>query len=440
MNKNIWISAGRAARFAAGCATAGTRRSPASPHRAARACSRARPPRAGARAAPRRAGSAEARAGEAQAGRREGHLRRRRAVRLRQVGDQARRQVEARRPRDKVKAINLEVVIAIGHADSIGSDAYNQRLSVRRAEAVKAYLVSQGRRAEPHLHRGQGREAAGREQQDRRRPRQEPPRGDRSHRHAQVTDRSRADKKAPLRRGFLFARMRPWCNADPAELEKFSQLAHRWWDPQGEFRPLHEINPLRLDWIDGHAPLAGKRGARRRLRRRHPRRGDGAPRRARSPASTCPRRRSRSPSCTCTRAGCEVDYEASAPKHSPSATPARSTSSPAWSCSSTCRSRPSMVAACARLVRPGGQVFFSTINRNPKSYLFAVLGAEYVLKLLPKGTHDYRALHQALRARALVPRRRAARRGADRHDLQPAHAALPPRQRLRRQLPAALRA
>ena len=86
---------------------------------------------------------------------------------------------------NKARGINLEVVIAIGHADSVGSDAYNQRLSVRRSESVKAYLVSKGIEAEPRLHRGQGREAAGRRQQDARRSRQEPPRRDRGHRHAQ---------------------------------------------------------------------------------------------------------------------------------------------------------------------------------------------------------------------------------------------------------------
>ena len=157
----------------------------------------------------------------------------------------------------KVRAINLEVVIATGHTDSIGSDAYNQKLSVRRAEAVKAYLVSKGVEPNGHLHGRQGREAARGEQQDRRRSPEEPPRGDRSHRHAQVTG-PQGSRKAPPRRGFLFmATMRQ--NADPAELAKFGELAHRWWDPQGEFRPLHELNPLRLAWIDGLAQLAGKR-------------------------------------------------------------------------------------------------------------------------------------------------------------------------------------
>ena len=99
----------------------------------------------------------------------------------------------------------------------------------------------------------------------------------------------------------------------------------------------------------------------------------------------------------------------------------------------------SMVAACARLVRPGGQVFFSTINRNPKSYLFAVIGAEYVLRLLPKGTHDYARFIKPSELARWCRESGAARRRADRHDLQPADARLPARQRLRRELPAALR-
>ena len=114
----------------------------------------------------------------------------------------------------KIEGINLEVIIAVGHTDSVGTDAYNQKLSVRRAEAVKAYLVEQGHREEPRLHRRQGREAACRRQQDLRRPREEPSRGNRSGRYPrQVTrfdTRRFAGMKSPALRGFfLCSRLRP---------------------------------------------------------------------------------------------------------------------------------------------------------------------------------------------------------------------------------------
>ena len=177
-------------------------------------------------------------------------------------------------------------------------------------------------------------------------------------------------------------------NADPAELEKFSKLAHRWWDPQGEFRPLHEINPLRLEWIDRHASLAGKKvldvGC-----------GGGIL------AEAMARRGAQVTGIDLSEKGLTVaelhllesklnityrkiaveEYAAERPGEFDVVT-----------CMELLEHVPEpagMVAACARLVRPGGKIFFSTINRNPKSYLFAVLGAEYVLKLLPKGTHDY---------------------------------------------------
>jgi 2-polyprenyl-6-hydroxyphenyl methylase/3-demethylubiquinone-9 3-methyltransferase len=177
-------------------------------------------------------------------------------------------------------------------------------------------------------------------------------------------------------------------NADPAELEKFSQLAHRWWDPEGEFRPLHEINPLRLEWIDRYAGLRGKRvldvGC-----------GGGilAEAMARSGATVTgidlSEKALKVAALHLHESRLEIDYqsvsaEAFAERHAGAFD--------VVTCMELLEHVPqpdSMVAACARLARPGGQVFFSTINRNPKSYLFAVLGAEYVLKLLPKGTHDY---------------------------------------------------
>jgi 2-polyprenyl-6-hydroxyphenyl methylase/3-demethylubiquinone-9 3-methyltransferase len=177
-------------------------------------------------------------------------------------------------------------------------------------------------------------------------------------------------------------------NADPAELEKFSKLAHRWWDPQGEFRPLHEINPLRLDWIDRHAPLAGKKvldvgcggGI---LAEAMARRG------AQVTGIDLSEKGLRVAELHLMESRLAVTYEMAmaedyAARHAGEFD--------LVTCMELLEHVPepaSMVAACARLVRPGGQVFFSTINRNPKSYLFAVIGAEYLLKLLPKGTHDY---------------------------------------------------
>ena len=177
-------------------------------------------------------------------------------------------------------------------------------------------------------------------------------------------------------------------NADPAELEKFSKLAHRWWDPLGEFRPLHEINPLRLDWIDQRTPLAGKRvldvGC-----------GGGilaeamAARGARVTGIDLSEKSLRVAELHSLQSKVQVDYEhVTAEEYA-----ARDAGQfDLVTCMELLEHVPepaAMVAACARLVRPGGQVFFSTINRNPKSYLFAVIGAEYVLRLLPKGTHDY---------------------------------------------------
>ena len=177
-------------------------------------------------------------------------------------------------------------------------------------------------------------------------------------------------------------------NADPAELEKFSQLAHRWWDPQGEFRPLHEINPLRLEWIDRHAALAGKAvldvgcggGI---LAEAMARRG------ARVTGIDLADKPLRVAELHLHESRLEIAYQRKSAEDLAAERPA---AFDAVTCMELLEHVPqpaSLVAACARLVRPGGQVFFSTINRNPKSYLFAVVGAEYVLRLLPKGTHDY---------------------------------------------------
>jgi 2-polyprenyl-6-hydroxyphenyl methylase/3-demethylubiquinone-9 3-methyltransferase len=178
-------------------------------------------------------------------------------------------------------------------------------------------------------------------------------------------------------------------NVDPAELEKFSQLAHRWWDPESEFRPLHEINPLRLDWIARLAPLSGRDvldvgcggGILAEAMARQGARVTGIDL-AEKPLKVA--------QLHLLESRLEVRYELA----SAEALAARQAASfDAITCMEMLEHVPdaaSTVAACARLLRPGGRAFFSTINRNPKAYLFAVIGAEYVLRLLPKGTHDYR--------------------------------------------------
>jgi 2-polyprenyl-6-hydroxyphenyl methylase / 3-demethylubiquinone-9 3-methyltransferase len=177
-------------------------------------------------------------------------------------------------------------------------------------------------------------------------------------------------------------------NADPAELEKFEKLAHRWWDPAGEFRPLHDINPLRLEWIARHAPLEGRAvldvGC-----------GGGilaeamAQRGARVTGIDLSEKALRVAELHLHESKLSVQYQSISAEN---LAEARAGEFDVVTCMELLEHVPepaSMVEACARLVRPGGQVFFSTINRNPKSYAFAVIGAEYVLGLLPKGTHDY---------------------------------------------------
>ena len=177
-------------------------------------------------------------------------------------------------------------------------------------------------------------------------------------------------------------------NADPAELEKFSQLAHRWWDPQGEFRPLHEINPLRLGWIEQQCPLEGKDvldvGC-----------GGGilAEAMARAGARVTGIDLAEKPlkvaQLHLLESRLDVRYELRSAEDYAAQHPA---SFDLVTCMELLEHVPdpsSTVAACARLLRPGGCAVFSTINRNPKAYLFAVIGAEYLLRLLPKGTHDY---------------------------------------------------
>jgi 2-polyprenyl-6-hydroxyphenyl methylase / 3-demethylubiquinone-9 3-methyltransferase len=178
-------------------------------------------------------------------------------------------------------------------------------------------------------------------------------------------------------------------NVDPAELAKFSDLAHRWWDPESEFRPLHQINPLRLEWINGIAPLQGKKvldvGC-----------GGGilTDAMARSGAHAL--------GIDLATKSLKVAQlhalEAQTPnvQYREVAVEALATEQPASFDVVTCMEMlehvpdpSSIVRACAQLVKPGGHVFFSTLNRNAKSFLFAIVGAEYVLNMLPRGTHEF---------------------------------------------------
>jgi 2-polyprenyl-6-hydroxyphenyl methylase/3-demethylubiquinone-9 3-methyltransferase len=178
-------------------------------------------------------------------------------------------------------------------------------------------------------------------------------------------------------------------NADPAELAKFSELAHRWWDPESEFRPLHQINPLRLDWIQSYLPLAGKRVLDV---------GCGGGILSDSMARKGAQVLGIDLSTKALRVAQLHALEAGTPnvEYREISAEALAQQEPAAFDAVTCMEMlehvpdpASVVRACSRLVKPGGWVFISTINRNPKSFLFAIVGAEYVLNLLPRGTHEY---------------------------------------------------
>jgi len=177
-------------------------------------------------------------------------------------------------------------------------------------------------------------------------------------------------------------------NVDTAEVAKFNALAARWWDSEGDFRPLHEINPLRLDWISERADLAGRRVVDI---------GCGGGILAESMASvgaavtgidmadgplTVARLHQ-------LESGMEVDYQQTTAEELASR---RAGDFDVVTCLEMLEHVPApheVISSCAELVKPGGDVFFSTINRNPKAFVFAIVGAEYVLKLLPAGTHEY---------------------------------------------------
>ncbi|WP_109481997.1 bifunctional 2-polyprenyl-6-hydroxyphenol methylase/3-demethylubiquinol 3-O-methyltransferase UbiG [Paraburkholderia sp. C35] len=177
-------------------------------------------------------------------------------------------------------------------------------------------------------------------------------------------------------------------NADPHELQKFSDLAHRWWDPNAEFKPLHELNPVRLNWIDAHAHLAGKRvldiGC-----------GGGILSESMATLGADVKGIDLSHEALgvadlhSLESGVTVNYEEIAAEALAAREPA---SFDVVTCMEMLEHVPDpskVVEACRTLVKPGGWVFFSTLNRNVKSYLLAVIGAEYIARMLPKGTHDY---------------------------------------------------
>jgi len=178
-------------------------------------------------------------------------------------------------------------------------------------------------------------------------------------------------------------------NVDPQELAKFSELAHRWWDPDSEFRPLHQINPLRLEWIDSLANLKGQQAldvgcgggilAEAMARRASQVTGIDLATRPLGVARL-----------HALEAGVEnIEYREIAAEALAAEAPGRFDVVTCMEMLEHVPDPSSVVRACATLVRPGGWVFFSTLNRNPKSFLFAIIGAEYVLRLLPKGTHEY---------------------------------------------------
>ena len=177
-------------------------------------------------------------------------------------------------------------------------------------------------------------------------------------------------------------------NVDQSEIAKFSALAHRWWDPHSEFKPLHAINPLRLAWMKSYVSLEGKKvldvGC-----------GGGilAESMAQSGADTCgidlSEKALKVAELHALEVGVKLNYRSISAEALADEEPQ---TYDVVTCMEMLEHVPdpsSVVHACAALCKPGGTLFFSTLNRNPKSYLFAIIGAEYVLKLLPKGTHEY---------------------------------------------------
>ena len=177
-------------------------------------------------------------------------------------------------------------------------------------------------------------------------------------------------------------------NVDVSELEKFSALASKWWDPNSEFRPLHQINPLRLDWIDGICPLPGKTVidvgcgggilAESMARKGAQVKGIDLAEKSIGVARLHG-----------LESGVTVDYEVIATEAIADREPGQYDLVTCMEMLEHVPDPASVVAACAKLAKPGATLVFSTLNRNPKSFLFAIIGAEYILKMLPKGTHEY---------------------------------------------------
>ena len=178
-------------------------------------------------------------------------------------------------------------------------------------------------------------------------------------------------------------------NVDHAEIAKFEALAHRWWDRESEFKPLHEINPLRVNWIDERIGLAGKRvldvGC-----------GGGilSESMALRGATVTAIDMGEAPLAVARlhqlESGVQVDYRQSTAEALAAEMPGQFDVVTCLEMLEHVPDPASVIQACQRLVKPGGQVFFSTINRNPKAYLLAIIGAEYLLKMLPRGTHDFK--------------------------------------------------
>jgi 2-polyprenyl-6-hydroxyphenyl methylase / 3-demethylubiquinone-9 3-methyltransferase len=177
-------------------------------------------------------------------------------------------------------------------------------------------------------------------------------------------------------------------NFDPQEIAKFEELASRWWDPDSEFKPLHEINPLRLEYIDRRSSLKGKTvvdvGC-----------GGGilAESMALKGANVLGIDMGKAPLSVAQlhklESGAELDYQQITAEELADKEPGKYDVVTCMEMLEHVPDPASVIAACSKLVKPDGHVFFSTINRNPKSYLFAIVGAEYIMQMLPKGTHDY---------------------------------------------------
>ncbi len=177
-------------------------------------------------------------------------------------------------------------------------------------------------------------------------------------------------------------------NVDPGEVAKFEALASRWWDPNSEFKPLHDINPLRANWIDTKAPVAGSQlvdvgcggGLLAEAMTQRGAHVTGIDM-GEAPLSVAKLHQLES--------GLTINYRQMTAEQLAEEAPE---SFDRVTCMEMLEHVPdpaAVIQACARLVKPGGQVFFSTLNRNPKAYLFAIIGAEYVMNLLPRGTHEY---------------------------------------------------